>query len=458
MGVRVEPWALRYFGVAFASYLAALAAMAAGLTYPSAGLLAPTTLAAVHLVTVGWLTLLMLGALHQFVPVITGRRLASDRSPAATLLLVAGGLILMVAGFLALPGGPWPALPAGGELLLPLGGSAVVAGAAVALANLGRTLGRARPLSLPARYVASALGFLALTVLLGLTFALAMTWPGLLPAGMAGPLLGAGLPLHLLAGVGGWFTLTAMGVALKLLAMFTLAPEDRGKTGQGIWAVTAGGMALAWLAGLAGVFAPGSPAGVLARAGWGLTGTGVALYLVDIRRLFGQRRRRGLEINARFGAWALGCLGLTLLACAWALLRGREPGSWALAVFLALFGWLSGLGLSQLYKIVPFLTWIERYGKRMGRERVPRVQDLVQERRARPWFQGYFGAVALAAAALAIPSPALFRAAAALMLLAAAGVGRELLASRRCPRASPGHGARDGPAGARDAVAGPRGS
>lgn len=429
MGVRVQPWALRYFGVALASYLVALAVMASGTTYPASGLLSPATLAAVHLVTIGWLTLLMLGALHQFVPVITTRPLASDGAPAVTLILLVGGLVLMATGFLALPGGPWSAAAGAADLPLPLGGSAVVAGTAVALANLGRTLGRARPLSLPARYVAAALIFLALTVLLGLTFALTLTVPGLLPLPVAAPLMGSGLPLHLLAGIGGWFTLTAMGVALRLLAMFTLAPEERGRAGEIAWSLSVGGMALAWLGGLAAALLPGSFPAAAGSAGWMLAGGGVGLYLLDMRRLFGQRRRRELEINARFGAWALGSLGLTVLAWALATALGRGPEAYAPVVFLALCGWLSGLGLSQLYKIVPFLTWIERYGPRMGRERVPRVQELVNERRARPWFLGYFGATALATVALALGGPILFQSAAALMLVATAGIGRELVRS-----------------------------
>ncbi len=66
-------------------------------------------------------------------------------------------------------------------------------------------------------------------------------------------------------------------------------------------------------------------------------------------------------------------------------------------VFVALYGWLGGFALTQLYKIVPFLTWIRYFGHRMGKERTPQVQELVNEARDRYGFILYFISVALAA-------------------------------------------------------------
>ena len=68
-----------------------------GLAWPVAPAVA-VSLAMVHLLTIGWLTLLMFGALFQFVPVITSRKLPSQTLPLATLIFVEGGLALMVGG------------------------------------------------------------------------------------------------------------------------------------------------------------------------------------------------------------------------------------------------------------------------------------------------------------------------------------------------------------------------
>ena len=77
--------------------------------------------------------------------------------------------------------------------------------------------------------VLTGLAFLLVTVLLGLSFALALTVPALAPD--LAPLL-AGVGDHALAGLGGWFTLAAMGVSYKLLPMFMLAQEERGIVGD----------------------------------------------------------------------------------------------------------------------------------------------------------------------------------------------------------------------------------
>src|SRR3546814_6082240 len=75
---------MSYFAAAVAALLAAEAAMAAGYGFPAAGLQAPDTLVLVHLVAIGWLSLLMCGAAFQFVPVLVARRLHSNALPLPT--------------------------------------------------------------------------------------------------------------------------------------------------------------------------------------------------------------------------------------------------------------------------------------------------------------------------------------------------------------------------------------
>ncbi len=386
-GSAISRWTMSYFWAAIAFFVLAQAVMVAGVAYPNASLFAPATLATVHLLTIGWLTLLMLGALHQFLPVITAQTMVANWSALVSLVAILMGLGGMEAGFLALAG----VFPLQAVSDLPAGGTLVLGGLILSAAMLARILWHARPLPFSARFVAVGLFFLLATAVLGILMGLVFAHPELLPWSEA---FTKGLRLHLMAGMIGWFTLTAIGVSYRLLSMFTLAPEERGPIGTAVLALSAGGLALAWLMGVmdaAGLNVPGEPVAEAAAA------IGIILYLFDITRLYRSRRRRKLELNTSMALPALGALALSILGGTIIFLSGNTERFIGPLGYLFLFGWLSGLGLGQLYKIVPFLTWLERYGSVLGKQSVPRVQDLVDERRDRPWFVLYFAAVALGA-------------------------------------------------------------
>ncbi|MGH8199274.1 MAG: hypothetical protein ACREVO_02740, partial [Steroidobacteraceae bacterium] len=429
---RVSRWTPLFFGFALANFLAAQGLIVAGLTWPAQAASAPGTLVAVHLLTVGWLLLLMLGALFQFVPVITATPLPSQRLAVAALMAVQGGLIGMICGFLGMN----DALP-GHARALPAGGAAVLVGVLIASWNVGVPLIRGRPRTLPARLVLTGLAFLLLTVLLGLTFALALTVPALAPA--LAPLL-ARVGDHSLAGLGGWFTLAAMGVSYKVLPMFMLAPEERGVTGDIVHMLGTAGFALAVVAGLAAIWLPAELLRVVEIVGYAAIAGAVALYLWDVVRIYRTRKRPVLEAHNRCAVGAFGFLGLAtgIGIGSWAV--GRLPTVAPLLVFLIVFGWLGGLGLTQLYKIIPFLTWLSRYGSSLGRGAVPRVQDLVKESRSYPWFLCYFLGVLLAALAALFNWHFAFQPAFALVPLATVGLAIEYV------RAWRGHYARERPA------------
>lgn len=419
-GVRLSRWSMSYFTVAVVSLLLAELVWASGLAQPLDNIGSAWVLVGVHLTTIGFLTLLMMGALHQFVPVLTETELASQTWSGVTFFGLSVGLLGMVVGFLALPavvpGGILPSAP----WLLPAGGTLVVLGVITALINLGVTLKRAWPWALSAWLAASGLLYLLITVLVGLTFAISLADPGLFAPGLLAVMGGRGLASHLIGGVGGWLTLTAMGVTYKLLAMFTLSDEHRGVWGWAAYLATALGIAVVWLAQWLG-------ATRLADVAWGVILIGLALYLWDMRGLYRQRKRRQLELNARYGLIPLGFLGaIIVVAAALVRLDGSLSRLDIALTFWALYGWLGGLALTQLYKIIPFLTWLNQYGNRMGKGRIPRVQDLVNELRDRYAYLAYFSAVVLGSIFLYIGWFAGFRVVVAAAFIATLDIARAL--------------------------------
>ena len=388
-GVRLSRWSMSYFSVAVASLLLAELLWISGPGNPLEHLGNPWVLVGVHLTTIGFLTVVLMGALHQFVPVLTGTELASQGWSGVSFFSITVGLMGMILGFLALPGGVLPDY----AWLLPAGGTLVVAGVIVAVINLGVTLKRAWPWQLPAWLVATGLFYLVVTVLAGLLLALSLTAPQLFTPSQLDAMGTRGLASHVAGGVVGWLTLTAMGVSYKLLAMFTLSDEHRGNLGWIAYIATATGITETWICRWEGF-------NILADVGWVVILIGLSLYLLDMKKLYAQRKRRHLELNARYGVVPLMILGLLIIGALVTLADSFGRRVDVAMVFLGLYGWLGGLALTQLYKIIPFLVWINRFGSSMGKRKTPRVQELVNETRDHYAYIVYFVAVVLATAFL----------------------------------------------------------
>ncbi|MGD9843952.1 MAG: hypothetical protein AB7O60_18310 [Variibacter sp.] len=423
IGATLSRWTMSYFAAALVALMTAQGLMAAGYGYPTAALAAPETLVLVHVVAIGWLSVLMCGALFQFVPVLIARPLYSDALPLPTLGLLLTGLAALVLGFLQLAGHA-PAQFA----FFPAAAALLSCGFALVLWNLGRTLWSARPLPLPARFVVVGLFSVGATVFLGVVFALVLG--GVTAHSHFLTLTSAGVPIHVIAGLGGWLTFTAIGVSYRLLAMFMLAPELSGATTRGAFYVGTAALAVAILGGIAAICADADLPAVLSIAA--ILGLGAfLLYARDMLHIYRARKRRTIELNSRMAAVALGHLTAVVVLVAVLLAFGALRQHIAAVVFLTSFGWLSGLGLAKLYKIVAFLTWLECYGPVLGKTATPRVQDLVVERRAVKWFALYFAAVWAATAALLLGAPIAFRIGAGVMLLATAGIVAQILRTRR---------------------------
>ena len=129
-----------------------------------------------------------------------------------------GGFFAIGAGHLAL------------AMALPAEGAAVSQGVLIGCWDIGITQLRSRPLPPPGRIALSEVAFLILAVTLGFSCALALIVPALVPY-LTPPLGGVGD--HARAGLGGWVSLTGVGVSYTLLPMCMLAAKARGIAGKG---------------------------------------------------------------------------------------------------------------------------------------------------------------------------------------------------------------------------------
>ena len=416
-------WTMSYFAAALAFLLAAEALAIAGVDYPAAGMGDPGTLMLVHIVVIGFLSLAMAGALLQFVPVLVSRPLVLPQLALPALIALVAGLLLLGVGFAILAG--WIDGPPD---VLPLAAASLLTGFGLLGLMLVATLLSARPVTLFASFVLAGLACLAATALSGSAFAAILAGRGGRLAELA--LLPGGLPFHALLGLGGWLGLIAFGVSYRLFVMFMMAPEPPARRVRLVLLSAGLGLGVAF-AGLVALFVGFEPGIGCAIAALTTLAIASAFYGRDILSLYRARRRKALEINMLASIPAYASLGLGIALLPIAVTAGAAEGIVAALAFLLAFGWLGGLTLAQLVKIVSFMTWLETYAPRLGRGPAPRVGDLVAIRRTGWWFALYFGGVALGTIVLCTGMASGFRWTMLPCFLGTAGITAELVRVRR---------------------------
>lgn len=359
-------------------------------------------LAGTHLLTLGMLAPVMVGALIQMLPVVAG---VSLRRP----LWLAGwshlwltlGALLMVSGF-------WWQQP----LLLRSGGGMLIAALLpFALLALHGLWGRSTKDS-SSRLMVLALMALAAAVALGALLLGHVAW---------------GLPLnvqtlthlHVLWGGLGWVLGLVIGVAYTVVPMFQTTPRYPALLEQrGLYALLAVLLlssalllapSLRWLAVLL--------AALLAAA-----------FAVLTLKLLRQSRRGG-DMSLRFWQISMASLALSALAaCATALgLASLE----LLVGVLFLYGFAGSVISGMLYKIVPFLVWLHLQRLSQRRYAIPNMKQIIPELAIKRQLILHLVAVILLALAMLLPLRFVIVLAALALIAAQALLGWNLLQAVR---------------------------
>jgi len=293
----------------------------------------PGTLAAVHVGMLAFLTVGVLGALHQFAPVIGQRPLRSVLAARIACVGIVLTAWLLPTGFAHGP-----------ENLIPFAG--VIGAISVLLIawNLSGPLGRGAT-GLPVWGLRGSVTFLIATVAFGVVYAFNRQtgWFPLLPQRVLA---------HAHLGLIGWLGLTYVSVAEKLWPMFLLSHRPSDRSGQ---------IAVGAFAGGAAVLAPGllfdQPP--IAWLGGITVGIGVVAHLTSLV-LHIKHRRRPLELLHAFivASSAFLVIAVTLAVLAATLdVSTIHRTRLVSAEVMALTGWLGLAIVGHVHKIVPFIGY-----------------------------------------------------------------------------------------------------
>ena len=343
---------LRYLLTAAAAFVLACAAVPALAGELAGHYYHPRLVALAHTVTLGWITLGIMGASYQLIPIVLERRVWSERLGRWQFWILAAGIAGMVAHFYI---GRWPGLLMAAVM--------VGAGAAMHLVNVALTLRGVERWNITARLITMAFTGLGFTVLFGLVLGADRIWKFL--PGSFFPTLHAHFHLALL----GFVAPVVIGVAARVYPMFLLAPEPSGWPERvQFWGLALGvPVVVTGLLGAPALLVPGAIA-VAAAA---------AAHLTWVSRMARDRKRPALDWGLRFvltGSTFLIAAAAAGLALAFDLLSGPRAAL-AYAV-LALGGWVSLTIVGMMLKIIPFLVWYRVYSPLAGRAPVPTLAQL----------------------------------------------------------------------------------
>ncbi len=319
----------------------------------------PDGLFRVHLLVLGWATMIAMGAVYQLINVILQTQFFSEKLGFVHYGFFMAGTTGLLIGFRSAD-----------TMWIAVCAAMAVVGILLFAVNMGITLWKARQWNAITLSSAAAIAGLTLTGLLGAAMGLDLAY------GLFGSIHERLFGAHIWLGAIGWFGLLIVGFSFKLLPMFYLAhdyPTRLQRWIVGLWAAASAVGAISFLL--------DARAGIL--GGLILLTAALALYNLHINQIRAHRHKLNPGIGIR---WATGLARAVLAAFVAAALTygiGADllPSSaYTMAIWLYLYGWVALTILGYMSKIVPFLWWTHKYGSLIGKQKVPTMAQLLKER------------------------------------------------------------------------------
>lgn len=341
-------------------------------------------IAVTHLVVLGFICTVVMGAMYQLVPVALETKLYSERLAKWQFVIHVVGFIGMVWMF-----NVWNMKQVGHF------GSALALGAGLFVYNMAQTLWRVPKWNIVAMAITAALAWFSLTILAGLSIAAAKcayeSTEGLATAEGVKQVVGGlqvvagivsrfdaigAMHAHAHLGVVGFFVMLIVGVSYRLIPMFTLTEiQNKRRAALSILLLNIG------MAGSVATILLRSPLKIAFAA---IAVGGLALFGWELRAMLRARKRSVLDWGLRSFLVAAAMLipvCLLALVLSWPALPMNQFFGMLENVygFLGLFGVVTLAILGMLHKILPFLVWFGVYSPHVGRAQLPLTSQMVSE-------------------------------------------------------------------------------
>lgn len=326
----------------------------------------PKILSINHVATLGWITMIIFGAMFQLVPVVLETKLFSEKLAEIQFWIYMPGVIGLVYCFWVFDTG------------IIMTASAILLNLAMSIFsfNIIATMKSVKKWNVTAWYLASAIFYLIVTAIAGLLLAINLWTPYIKLDHLQY------LNLHAHIAFIGWVSMVIMGVSFKLIPMFTLSHGFALTNGKrALWMINIG------LLGISTIMHYKDTT-FLYYIFIALIVLGIIFFLLQINIIFKNRIRKKFDIGIRFSSVAYLMFGLTTLLGTFIAFVDYENIINITLVYgyMIIFGFISMLIVGQMYKIVPFLVWYHKYSSKVGIEKVPMLKDMFNEKSAQVGF------------------------------------------------------------------------
>ena len=344
----------------------------------------------VHLFLLGFVMMIIFGAMAQLVPVVLevghfGVELFYAIWP---LLLI--GTILMVFGFLYFPS------------LLPYGGVVVLISMMIFVGEIFLTIFKVKKLTLVMSSVLISNTFLFFGIIFGLLMALSY-------AGTISIDISSLLKAHIYSVLGGYILITIMGLSIVLVPMFTLSHSFSLRPLEISVSLMSVAVVVAIIASIFHAELLSYVADILA-----LVSLLVYFYLIFI--IYKTRPRKENDIYAISLMFSYSAMIVAILLGVIYFVTQSER--FLLASMWVLFsGFFAFLITGHIYKIIPFLVWFEKFSPLVGKQKVPMLADMVPYKSSQAQFVFCAVGVVLVAFALIVQSTVFIDAGASFLLM-----------------------------------------
>ncbi len=316
-----------------------------------------TTIASItHLYLLGFVMMIIFGAMYQLVPVILEIPLFSKDFAYVQFYIYVVGLLLMSWGFFF------------EESYLPLlgyGALMVYISIMIFIVNIFLTYRNIEQWSIPAKFIYAANIFLLVGVTLGLLTALNMQY-GFLSIDMLSL-----AKAHISAVLAGFLLMLITGVAMVLIPMFSLAHQFSQEWVEKGFNFIIAGVVLYILGAVLDVT-------LISTLGTLFMLIATVLFILQMREIFKKRVRKEKEFWSENMVASFYYLIASLAILFIAFLTGYER-LYLLGGFILFFGFFASIIIGHIYKILPFLVWYQRFSPLVGKQKVPMLHDMVDK-------------------------------------------------------------------------------